>query len=172
MLEALAAAVGATIEKTPTPLSEFLASLPGSWEMQIFYGLMLSGFMGMVAHYFLKWARDEIKGMLFCYLWINKKKVALSMATFATMAWTAAFNGAFVGDFGGFVGWKMVLSWGWGIGLSIDVIVNKSDRQRWTLVERLARKEQRERASVVVQGVRSPGDNPADSVRRNGRVKE
>lgn len=170
MLDALAATMAA-IEKTPTPLSVFLASLPGSWEMQIFYGLMLSGTVGMVAHYFLKWARDEIKGSLFCHLWINKKKALLSLATFSTMAWTAAFNGAFIGDFGGFVGWKMVLSWGWGIGLSIDVIVNKSDRARWTLVERLARKEKRERSSAV-QGVR-PGDNSAAAVRADSaRVKD
>jgi hypothetical protein len=58
MLDAIAATVTAAIERTPTPLSEFIAGLPGSWEMQIFYGLMLSGFAGMLAHYFLKWARD------------------------------------------------------------------------------------------------------------------
>jgi hypothetical protein len=86
------------------------------------------------------------------------------------MAWTAAFNGAFTGDFGGFVGWKMVLSWGWGIGLSIDVIVNKSDRARWSLVERLARKEKRERS--VLQGVRAAGDNPAAVRGDSARVKD
>lgn len=141
-------AIAAGAERTPTPLAEFLASLPGSWEMQLFYGLMLSGTAGMLAHYILKWARDEIKGNLFCYWIANGKKTILSFLTFTGIAWAAAFNGAFTTEFGGFVGWKIVLSWGWGIGLAIDVIVNRTDRARWTLIERsLRRRVEHERGT-------------------------
>jgi hypothetical protein len=130
-------AVAATIaEHTPTPLSEFLSGLPGSWEMQLFYGLMLSGTLGMLAHYVLKWARDEIKGNLFCYWIVNGKKTLLSFLTFTGIAATAVMNNAFVTEYGGFVGWKLVLWMGWTNGLVIDVIVNRTDRARWSIHER------------------------------------
>lgn len=134
------AAWAAVMERTPTPLSVFLSSLPGSWEMQIFYGLMLSGIAGMFAHYLLKWARDEIKENLVCYWITNGKKTLLSLLTYTSLAMTASFNDAFVGELGGFVGWKMVLSWGWSMGLAIDVLVNRTDRAKWGLVERIRKK--------------------------------
>lgn len=139
--DVMAAAVTvAAAERAPTRLSEFLVSLPGSWEMQLFYGLMLSGTFGMLAHYVLKWARDEIKGNLFCYWVANSKKTLLSLLTFTGIAATAVMNNAFVGEYGGFVGWKMVLWMGWTNGLVIDVIVNRTDRARWTLIERMEKK--------------------------------
>lgn len=141
MLDALAAGAAAVVERVPTPLNVFLAALPGSWEMQLFYGLMLSGTGGMLAHYVLKWARDEIKGNLFCYWIANGKKTALSFLTFTGIAATAVMNNAFVGDYGGFVGWKMVLWMGWTNGFAIDVIVNRTDRARWTLMERASKKK-------------------------------
>ena len=127
-------------EKEPATLSVFLASLPGTWEMQLFYGLMLSGTVGMLAHYVLKWARDEIKGSLFCYWRNNGKRTVLSFLTFTGVAATAVMNNAFITDLGGFVGWKMVLWMGWSNGLIIDVLVNKSDRARWTKEEYAERK--------------------------------
>lgn len=137
MLDAVAATLA---EHTPTPLADFLASLPGSWEMQLFYGLMLSGTCGMLAHYVLKWARDEIKGNLFCYWIANGKKTILSFLTFTGIAATAVMNNAFVSDLGGFVGWKMVFWLGWSNGLIIDVIVNRTERARWSPHERIAKK--------------------------------
>lgn len=137
-MDALAATL-ATIEKTPTPLSAFLASLPGSWEMQIFYGLMISGSAGMIAHYLLKWARDEIKGNLFCYLWENKKSTCLSFFTFVGVAVGAIATGAFTGEHGGFVGWKMVFWMGVTNGFTIDAIVNRTERARWDIRERKAK---------------------------------
>jgi hypothetical protein len=122
-------------ERLPAPLSVFLASLPGSWEMQLFYGLMMSGVCGMLAHYVLKWARDEIKGSLFCYWKNNVKRTVLSFLTFTSIAVAAVMNNAFITDLGGFVGWKMVLWMGWSNGLIIDVLVNKTDRARSTQEE-------------------------------------
>jgi hypothetical protein len=122
-------------ERLPAPLSVFLASLPGSWEMQLFYGLMMSGVCGMLAHYVLKWARDEIKGSLFCYWKNNVKRTVLSFLTFTGIAVAAVMNNAFITDLGGFVGWKMVLWMGWSNGLIIDVLVNKTDRARSTQEE-------------------------------------
>ena len=140
MGDAWAAAVIATVERTPTRLSDFLASLPGTWEMQIFYGLMLSGFGGMLAHYLLKLARKEITGNPVCYFIGNWRTALLSLLVFTGMAWTAAFNGMFMAEYGGFVGWKMVLSWGWSVGLSIDVFVNRTERERWDIEKRLSQK--------------------------------
>lgn len=133
-------AIAAALERAPTPLAEFLAGLPGSWDMQIFYGLMLSGLGGMLAHYLLKLARKEITGNPLCYFIANWRTALLSLLVFTGMAWTAAFNGMFMGELGGFVGWKMVLSWGWSVGLSIDVFVNRTERERWDLAQRIALK--------------------------------
>lgn len=122
-------------EREPATLSVFLASLPGTWEMQLFYGLMLSGTFGMLAHYVLKWARNEIKGNLIRYWQNNGKRTVLSFLTFTGVAATAVMNNAFVTDLGGFVGWKIVLWMGWSNGLIIDVLVNKTDRAIWTQAE-------------------------------------
>lgn len=135
-LAALAAEAIATIERTPTPLSVFLASLPGSWEMQLFYGLMLSGTCGMLAHYAVKWARDEIKGGLFTYFRTNLKSTALSFFGFIGIAIGFIASNAFTGDLGGFVGWKLVLWTGINTGFTIDAIVNKTPRAEWTRDER------------------------------------
>jgi hypothetical protein len=126
----------ATLENTPTPLSHFLASLPGSWEMQIFYGLMLSGSCGMFAHYALKWARNEIKGSLFCYFSNNFRSTCLSFFTFIGIAVAAIASGAFVTEHGAFIGWKMVFWMGLTNGFTIDAIVNKTSRAQWSNRER------------------------------------
>lgn len=130
-------AVAAQIERSPTPLREFLAALPGSWDMQLFIGFMMAGLFGMVAHFLLKWARDEIKGSLPRYLCENPKRLTLSGLTLVSFAMTAVANNMFATDFGVFVGWKLVLYTGWSAGFSIDVLVNRTPRTPWSFEERL-----------------------------------
>lgn len=138
MFDALASTI-ALVERQPTPLAVFLASLPGSWEVQLFYGLMLSGTAGMVAHYLLKWARDEIQGNLFCYLWLNKKSTCLSLFTYIGISIGAIASGAFTGEYGGFVGWKVVFWMGATNGFTIDAIVNRTRRAEWDFRKRIAK---------------------------------
>lgn len=128
-------------DKGPQPLGEFLRALPGSFEMQLFYGLMLAGTAGMLAHYSLKWARDEIKGGLLCYFANNVKSTALSFFSYLGLSVTAIASGAFIGEYGGFVGWKMVFWMGITNGFTIDAIVNKTSRAEWSPVERLTKTE-------------------------------
>lgn len=135
-MNALAAAGAVIAERTPTSLSTFLASVPGSWEMQLFYGLMISGTIGMLAHYAVKWARDEIKGGLFAYFKNNIKTTVLSLFSYIGVAIGAIASGAFTGEYGGFVGWKMVFWMGITNGFTIDALVNKTARASWTLPER------------------------------------
>lgn len=137
VLAARAADAPTIAERAPQSLWEFLAALPGSWELQLFYGLMISGTAGQLAHYAVKWARDEIRGSLPCYLWQNKKSTALSFFTFIGVAVTAIASGAFTGDHGGFVGWKMVFWMGVTNGFTIDAIVNKTARAQWSQLERV-----------------------------------
>lgn len=132
-------------DTAPESLYAFLCALPGSFEAQLFYGLMISGTAGQFAHYALKWARDEIRGNLVCYLWINKKSTALAFFTFVGIAVTAIASGAFTGQYGGFVGWKMVFWMGVTNGFTIDAIVNKTERARWTLRERQVRSMEKEK---------------------------
>jgi hypothetical protein len=127
--------------KGPQPLGEFLRSLPGSLEMQLFWGLMIAGTAGMLAHYLLKWARDEIKGGLFPYFAQNVKSTALSFFSYVGIAVTAIASGAFTGEYGGFVGWKIVFWMGITNGFTIDAIVNRTGRAEWSPVERLSKTE-------------------------------
>lgn len=117
-------------------LFDWLRALPGSFEAQLFVGLMLAGTLGMVAHYLLKWARGEIKEHLLCYLWRNKRSTALSFFTYVGVAIGAISSGAFVTDYGVFVGWKMVFWMGITNGFTIDAIANKTARSEWTPKER------------------------------------
>ncbi len=142
MFDAVAQTI-ATIERTPTSLSVFLANIPGSWEAQIFMGLMLSGLLGMGAHYLVKWSRGEIKENLFCYAVSNGRKLLLSLLTTTGLAITAVMNDFFIADFGGFVGWKIVLWTGAETGFFIDVIMSKTDRARWSYEERIVRRKPR-----------------------------
>lgn len=123
-------------QKDPQTLGEFLAAVPGSWEAQIFVGLMLAGFIGMAAHYLLKWARGDIKGSLICYFAQNLRSTILSVFTYIGIALTAIASGAFTGEYGGFVGWKTVFWLGITNGFTIDAIVNRTERARWTHTER------------------------------------
>jgi hypothetical protein len=140
-LAVLAADAPRLSDKGPQSLGDFLRALPASFEMQLFYGLMIAGSAGMLAHYLLKWARDEIKGGLLCYFANNVKSTALSFFSYVGLAVTAIASGAFIGEYGGFVGWKMVFWMGVTNGFTIDAIVNRTQRAEWSPVERLSKTE-------------------------------
>jgi hypothetical protein len=123
-------------QKDPQGLWEFLSALPSAWETQLFIGLMIAGGVGMFSHYALKWAREEIKENLLCHLAHNYKSTLLSIFTYIGIAVTAIASQAFTGEYGGFVGWKTVFWLGITNGFTIDAIVNKTERARWTPIER------------------------------------
>lgn len=117
-------------------LYDWLRALPGSFEAQLFVGLMIAGTVGMFAHYALKWARGEVRGNLLCYLWTAKQSTALSFFTYIGVAIGAISSGAFVTDYGAFVGWKIVFWMGITNGFTIDAIANKTARAEWSPIER------------------------------------
>ena len=121
-------------------LYDYLRSFPGSFEAQLFVGLLLAGIIGMMAHYALKWARGEIRGSLLCYLWTSKRSTALSFFTYVGLAAGAIASGAFVTDLGAFVGWKMVFWMGITNGFTIDAIANKTARAEWSPRERAVKR--------------------------------
>ena len=125
----------------PESLWHFLSGLPASQEAQIFYALMLAGTLGMFASYGVKWAKGEISGDLFQYLFKSSMRAtALSLFTYTGTALGAIYAGAFyVTDGGIFVGWGMVLWLGAINGFSIDAIVNKGERPVWTAEQRSTR---------------------------------
>lgn len=140
IIEAWAGEVAPRIaDKVPEfpSLYDWLRALPGSFEAQLFIGLMLAGTLGMIAHYSLKWARGEIRGNLLCYLWTSKRTTALSLFTYIGVAIGAISSGAFVSDYGAFVGWKLVMWMGITNGFTIDAIANKTARAEWSPVERV-----------------------------------
>lgn len=112
----------------------FLSQLPASTEAQMFYALMMAGTVGMAAHYIVKWARKEIDGSLFAYLFRdNPRGTLLSFCTYTGLAIAAIYADAFhVGDTRTFVGWGMVLWLGAFNGFTIDAIANKGQRPVWT----------------------------------------
>jgi len=128
--------------EAPESLWHFLVNLPTTMEAQIFYALMLSGTLGMIANYIQKWFRSEISGCLVDYLFRqNPRATGLAFFTYTSMAITAIAMHAF--HVGGadqiFVGWGWVMSLGFTNGFTIDAIMNKGQKAIWTPEERAKR---------------------------------
>lgn len=98
---------------------------------------MIAGTIGAVAHYALKWARGEIKQNPFCYAYCNFRKLFLSLCVYVGVCTGLIVGDAFIGEYGGFVGWKIVFWTGITNGFTIDAIVNRTERARWTIEERI-----------------------------------
>lgn len=124
--------------QTTESLWQFLTQLPGTMEAQLFYALILAGTLGMMASYLMKWAKNEIAGYLWEYLFgANLRSTMLSLFTYIGCAMTAIYAGAFhVGDAQTFVGWGHVAWLGLLNGFGIDAIVNKGQRAVWTQQQR------------------------------------
>ena len=119
--------------QAPEDLWQFLLALPGSFEAQLLYGLMLSGIVGMVANYTVNWAKGDIAGSLVAYLFLeNFRRTLLSIVTFAGLAITSIAAGIFMTGAGAFVGWANVLWFGAANGFGVDAIANKGRRAEWT----------------------------------------
>ncbi len=127
--------------EAPANLWHFLLNLPATQEAQLFYALMLSGTLGMIASYVMKWAKGEIGACLGEYLFRqNLRATVLSIATYTGTTMAAIYAGAFhVGDQGVFVGWGMVMWLGALNGFGIDAIVNKGQRAVWTPEQRASK---------------------------------
>jgi hypothetical protein len=69
--------------EAPADLWHFLLNLPVTQEAQLFYALMLSGSMGMIASYVMKWAKSEIDACLGEYLFQqNQRATVLAFLTY------------------------------------------------------------------------------------------
>lgn len=120
--------------QAPESLWNFLGNLPFTMEAQIFYGLMLAGTLGMIANYIVRWARSEIRGSLYAYLFEqNPRGTVLSLCTYTGMALAAIASNAFhFGEGAAFVGWGWTLWMGASNGFVIDNIANKGQRPVWS----------------------------------------
>lgn len=118
----------------------FLLHLPETQEAQIFYALILSGTLGMIANYAVKWAKDELNGTLWNYLFReNYKRTALSFFTYVGATVAAVSANIFTTDAGAFVGWATVLWFGVSNGFAVDAIANKGSRPKWNDEQRAAK---------------------------------
>jgi hypothetical protein len=107
-------------------LWQFLTALPASMEAQIFYGLMLAGLLGMVAHYFKSWVYKQIEGSLARYLFIDHPRRTLAaLLVLVSAALGALASNVFMGDDGQFVGWLNVMWNGALAGFGADAVANK-----------------------------------------------
>ena len=123
----------------PQGLLEYLNAFWGSFEMQIMVGLLVAGALGMIANYVVKWARGEIAGNLFCYLFVtNVRGTLLAYITYIGAMITAIAMDSFSGANGGFVGWRVVLWFGIVNGFAADAILNKGEKPVWSDEKRAA----------------------------------
>lgn len=132
--------------KSVRPPSEslwhFLAGLPATMEAQILMALMLAGILGSVAHYLTRWAKNEIKGDLLSYLFIdNPRRSLLSAILLFSELVGEIGTGIFTSADGVFVGWGLVLLSGLKSGYAIDSIANKAERPAWTDEQRQSNAE-------------------------------
>jgi hypothetical protein len=121
-------------------LWHFLGQLPGTIEAQQLYALLISGCLGISANYLLKWARQEIAGSLWQYLFKdNARGTVLSVASFIGLAITSIAAGVFTAEAGAYVGWTTVMWFGLTNGFAVDAIANKGTRAPWTDEQREAK---------------------------------
>lgn len=132
--------IAAMQQAAPDDLFRFLTHLPFTQEAQIFYALLLAGTVGMFANWFTRWARRDIDGNLFSYLFLqNPRSTALSFSTYMGVSVAAIYGQVFwVTSDSLFVGWGMVMWLGLLNGYSIDAIMNKGQRAVWTPAQRAA----------------------------------
>jgi hypothetical protein len=149
-------ALAQTVEKvTGVPsLWEFLASLPHIPEVHILAGLMLSGALGLVANWLVKWSKGEV-GSLRAYLFRSNVRrsllsVFMMVGTFLTAVMSGVFFTEAVAAAGScvpdspdavvagktFVGWVNVLWVGATTGFGIDATINKGEREVWSADKR------------------------------------
>ena len=86
---------------------------------------LLAGLLGIAAHYLAKWAKGEITGNLFCYLFVNypKNTVAVLMAFLASAAAMLAMGSISINT-----DVMMLMGAGFGIGWACDSGFNKGEK--------------------------------------------
>ena len=117
-------------QSAPESLWHFLEQLPSSMEAQQFYGLLIAGTLGILAHYLMKYLYGET---LFRKRF---KKIIASWLMFVGSCAGLVAVGTFTGDQGGFTGWFSVLVQGFTAGLGIDALANKGGQVAWTPEQR------------------------------------
>lgn len=121
-------------------LLQFLASLPTSFEAQLFYVVMVVGALGLFFHYAVKWMRKDIAGGLLQYLFHDNFRGTLLSVTLTVGAGVGAIStGMFEADSGEFIGWFKALVLAFGNGYFWDSVANKGTRAAWTEAQRAAR---------------------------------
>lgn len=123
----------------PESLWHFILSLPATIEGQIVFLAVASSMVGLFANYVVKWAKGEIAGSLWCYLFhSNVRRTVLSFCSSVGAAIGLVSVGAFE-PAGVFIGWKMTAFIGAQTGYFLDSAVNKGERKEWTPSERAVR---------------------------------
>lgn len=114
------------IKGSSETLWQFLQRLPGTFEAQIFYAVVVFGAIGMFANYFVKWLRKEITGSLIGYLFVNNPRgTLLSLVTTIGAGLAALQMGVFETPDGQFIGWFPTLWITLGSGWMFDAALNK-----------------------------------------------
>jgi hypothetical protein len=118
---------------TQQSLLDFLLALPATLDAQIFYGLMLGGFVGMIGHYIRARASNNVGGNPIDYFFRqNPWRSLAALAAVAIELFGEVGSGMFFTPHGTFVGWAIVLLSGLKTGYVGDSAINKSDRPTWT----------------------------------------
>lgn len=123
----------------PESLWHFLGQLPGSWEAQVWYGLVLGGILGMLGHYIRGRSAGNISGSPIDYFFRdNVWRSVASASAVAGELFAEIGAGLFTTEAGIFVGWGLVIVSGIKSGYGLDSLVNKSSRDAWTPEKRAA----------------------------------
>lgn len=154
-------AMAAAVDKINVPsLWDFLLSIPSLPESKIMLGLLISGTLGLIANWAVRFARGEV-GSLGNYLFkTNVRRTLLSVLTLFGTLLSSVVSGVFFTDASAalgemaqcaqsvphadkaFVGWINVLWVGATTGFGIDAIINKGEREVWTPEQRAAASSQ------------------------------
>lgn len=131
----------ATATKLSEPMSfwMFLSSTFSSVNTQVTIWAFVCCTAGLGTHYLVRWAKDEIVGSLWCYLFHQSlKRTVLSLLGCASSIVVLVTTQAFYTE-GVFVGWWTVSYMSFGAGYIVDNAINKGERPAWTAAERAVR---------------------------------
>lgn len=129
-------------ETRPEGLWHWLASLPQSFEAEILCGLLLSGFLGALVSWLVKWTNGEASGLLdYCFKNSAKRTAASVLAFLGVIAGFIALE-IFTTASGEFVGWMNVMVNGFMAGSGSDAMINKGKRLVWDQQTRITKQIQ------------------------------
>ena len=115
----------------PESFWHWLQQLPGSFEAEILYALLVAALGGALVSWLAKWSQGEAHGLLdYCFK-NNLKRTVASVLSALGIVIGLITSGIFMTEDDVFVGGALVVINGFAVGFGSDSAINKGKRVAW-----------------------------------------